>query len=173
MSALPVENFPVALSELVGDSGLLLGSGGVHGRVSEMSWELCFAYAAAFLRVAVPSGARSIALGMDLRPSSPAIASACAAAIRHAGMSVDFCGPLLTAALAFYARSKGIACIMVTGRNAPPDCNGIKFYGPQGEITLADEQAIGNAQVYLPAKYPFSPLPAVNPAAVELYSKSA
>lgn len=172
MSALPVENFPVALSELVGESGVRLGSGGVHGRVSEMSWELCFAYAAAFLGVVVPNGARSVALGMDLRPSSPAIASACAAAIRHAGMAVDFCGPLPMPALACYARSKGVACIMITGSSAPSDCNGLKFYGPQGEITLADEQAIDNAEVYLPAKYPFAPLPAVNPGAAELYSKS-
>lgn len=159
----------MAIRDLMNASGVRFGTSGVRGPVSEMSWEMCFAYTAAFLKVVLPSDARTVALGMDLRPSSPAIAGACAAAIRHAGLRVDFCGPLPTPALAFYAQQQGIACIMVTGSHIPFDRNGIKFYGLEGEITKDHEQAIVDAEVSFPAKYPFRPLPPVNSAAQDLY----
>ncbi len=169
MSALAVDEYPVAIHDLMSSSGVRFGTSGMRGLVSEMSWDLCYAYTAAFIKVVVPSGARSVALGMDLRPSSPAIAAACAAAIRDAGVIVDFCGPLPTPALAYYARQQGLACVMVTGSHIPFDRNGIKFYGVKGEITKADEQAIGDAVVHLPLKHRFMPLPPVNPVASALY----
>jgi len=169
MSALLVQDRSIAIRDLMNASGVRFGTSGVRGPVSDMSWDLCFAYASAFLKIVVPRSATTVALGMDLRPSSPAIAAACAAAIRHAGMSVDFCGPLPTPALALYAQQQGVACIMVTGSHIPFDRNGIKFYGLDGEITKADEQTIVNAEVLLPAKSPYMPLPAVNSAAQDLY----
>jgi len=86
---------------------------------------------------------------MDLRPSSPAVARACAAGIRQAGCEVDFCGVLPTPALAFYALSQAIPAIMITGSHIPFDRNGIKFYRADGEISKADETAISDAIVNL------------------------
>lgn len=171
MSASGIQEFAVPISELVGDSGLRFGTSGVRGLVSEMTWERCFAYVSAFLKEVVPTGAKSVALGMDLRPSSPAIAAACAAAIRHAGLAVDFCGSLPTPALALYAGQERVPCVMVTGSHIPFDRNGIKFYRAEGEITKADEQAIVNAQVVLPPACPLMHLPPVNPVAVERYMR--
>lgn len=94
-------------------SGVRFGTSGARGLVADMSDEVCFAYASAFLR-AVSADRGRIALAMDLRPSSPRIAAACAAAIKHAGLDVDFCGAIPTPALAFHAQH-GLPAIMITG----------------------------------------------------------
>ncbi len=148
-------------------SGVRFGTSGARGLVADMTAEVCFAYTAAFLQVIdMPADAGGrVALGMDLRPSSPDIARACAAAIRHAGLEVDFCGVLPTPALAFHAQEQGIPAIMVTGSHIPFDRNGIKFYRAGGEISKADETGIAAASVSLPASLELSPLPAINPQA--------
>lgn len=157
------------IQSLMDSSGVRFGTSGARGLVVDMSAEICFAYTAAFLQVvAMPAGSR-VALGMDLRPSSPEIAAACAAAIRHAGLEVDFCGVLPTPALAFHAQEQGIPAIMVTGSHIPFDRNGIKFYRASGEITKADEAGIAGASVTLPARIQLDPLPAANPQARQLY----
>ena len=153
---------------LMDSSGVRFGTSGARGLVVDMSDAVCFAYSAAFLQVvAVPAGGR-VALGIDLRPSSPEIAAACAAAIRHAGLEVDYCGPLPTPALAFYAQEQGLPAIMVTGSHIPFDRNGIKFYRPSGEITKADEAGIAAANVELPVTLRI-PLAKINSAARRLY----
>jgi phosphomannomutase len=150
-------------------SGVRFGTSGARGLVVDMSAEVCFAYTAAFLQVVgLPTGGR-VALGMDLRPSSPDIAAACAAAIRQAGMEVDFCGVLPTPALAFHAQERGQPAIMVTGSHIPFDRNGIKFYRSSGEITKADEAGIAAASVTLPTQIQLIPLPAANAQARQLY----
>jgi phosphomannomutase len=150
-------------------SGVKFGTSGARGLVVDMTDAVCFAYTDAFLQViAAPAGSR-VALGTDLRPSSPAIAAACAAAIRHAGLEVDYCGPLPTPALAYYAQEQGIPAIVVTGSHIPFDRNGIKFYRAEGEITKADEVGIAAAEVQLPEHGLSKPLPAVNPAARRMY----
>ncbi|WP_263773123.1 phosphomannomutase, partial [Propionivibrio soli] len=110
-----------------------------------------------------------IALGIDLRPSSPRLAAACAAAIRHAGLDVDFGGALPTPALAYYAQESGCPAIMVTGSHIPFDRNGIKFYRREGEITKDDEAAITRAVVTVPEADLTVPLPPINAAATERY----
>lgn len=157
------------IQNLMDSSGVRFGTSGARGLVADMTDAVCFAYTAAFLRViAVPAGGR-VALGTDLRPSSPAIAAACAAAIRQAGLEVDYCGPLPTPALAYYAQELGLPAIVVTGSHIPFDRNGIKFYRPTGEITKADEAGIAAADVELPETASSIPLPAVNPAARDAY----
>jgi phosphomannomutase len=95
-----------AIQQLMDSSGVRFGTSGARGLVADMSAEICYAYSAAFLQViAAPPGSR-IALGIDLRPSSPDIARACVAAIRQAGLVADFCGVLPTPALAFYAQEE-------------------------------------------------------------------
>lgn len=150
-------------------SGVRFGTSGARGLVADMTAEVCFAYTAAFLQViAVPAGSR-IALGIDLRPSSPDIARAVIAGIRHAGLEPDFCGVLPTPALAFHAQENGIPAIMVTGSHIPFDRNGIKFYRASGEISKADETDIAGAHITRPDALPLAPLPAANLQARALY----
>lgn len=156
-------------SEIMAASGVGFGTSGARGLVAEMGDAVCIAYALAFLRAISAEAGGRVALGMDLRPSSPRIAGACAAAIRHAGLEVDFCGAIPTPALAFYAQEQGIPAIMVTGSHIPFDRNGIKFYRASGEITKADEAAITAADIDMPDDLEAMELPPVNPAATRLY----
>lgn len=159
----------LSIQQLMNDSCVRFGTSGMRGLVSAMTPELCFAYATAFLGVVrIPRGGR-VAIGMDLRPSSPEIVAACVMAVRHAGFKADYCGVLPTPALAFYAQEQHMSAIMVTGSHIPFDRNGIKFYGPQGEITKVDEVAISQATVRVPAHIAVPSLPDVNPEAVLCY----
>ncbi len=159
----------IAIHELMESSGVRFGTSGARGLVADMTDAVCFAYSAAFLQVIqAPAGSR-VALGIDLRPSSPTIAAACAAAITRAGLEVVWCGALPTPALAYYAQENGLPAIMVTGSHIPFDRNGIKFYRPTGEITKADEAGISAATVVLPASGLSQPLPDIDPAAGRMY----
>ncbi|ARC90826.1 phosphomannomutase [Rhodovulum sp. MB263] len=119
------------------------GTSGLRGLVSELTPDLVGAYVRAFL-AACPAGPR-VLVGRDLRASSPRIAEDVIAAIRAAGGEAVECGALPTPALALAAMGQGAAAIMVTGSHIPADRNGLKFYLPSGEISKADEAAIGAA----------------------------
>lgn len=156
------------IRDVMNSSGVSFGTSGARGLVSAMSDEVCAAYAAAFLAVVRQSFSVSrIALGMDLRPSSPRIVAACAAALQSNGISVDYCGALPTPALALYAQNEAIPAIMVTGSHIPFDRNGIKFYRPDGEITKADELAISDATVEI--SQTSCELPAINASALNQF----
>lgn len=157
----------ISISEIQNERGVRFGTSGARGLVADMSDEVCYAYTAAFLEV-IEGGGRTVALAMDLRPSSPKIAAACAAAARDAGFEVDFCGAVPTPALAYHAQERGIPGIMVTGSHIPFDRNGIKFYRADGEITKADEAKISAAKVAI--KGPTTTqLPEVNVSAYNAY----
>ncbi|MBK1678919.1 phosphomannomutase [Rhodocyclus tenuis] len=158
----------VAITALMDASGVCFGTSGARGLVADMTSEVCFAYTAAFLQVIGAKSGR-VALAIDLRPSSPQIAAACAAAIERQGLVVDYCGAIPTPALAFHAQSQGIPGVMVTGSHIPFDRNGIKFYGPLGEISKADEAGISAAVVTLPASSLTSVLPPLTRSAAGLY----
>ena len=100
----------------------------------------------AFLQEVMP-GANCVVLGHDLRPSSPLIVQACAAASQARGMEVKYAGALPTPALAYHALQEKIPAIMVTGSHIPFDRNGIKFYTGEGEISKVHETAITHAVV--------------------------
>ncbi len=160
----------VKIRDVMDSSGVTFGTSGARGLVSNMTDEVCAAYAAAFLSVVKRSfTVERVALGMDLRPSSPRIAAACATALHHAGILVEHCGALPTPALALYAQNEAIPAIMVTGSHIPFERNGIKFYRPDGEISKADEVAIADAIVQINSDSPQHALPAINPAALERY----
>lgn len=158
-----------SIQHLMQTSGVGFGTSGVRGLVTQMTDEICFAYTLAFLQTINVKPNSRIALAVDLRPSSPAIAAACTAAIQHAGLQVDFCGAIPTPALAFYAQQQGIVGVMVTGSHIPFDRNGIKFYGLTGEITKSDEANISSAVVSMPTSNHSRPLPQVNLAARQAY----
>lgn len=165
----------ININTLMTSSGVKFGTSGVRGLVANMSNEVCYAYTMAFLQEVVaktasltPTSANAnsgvigkVILGHDLRPSSPHIASICAAAIQHAGGQVVYAGALPTPALAYYAQLEHAPAIVVTGSHIPFDRNGIKFYSQQGEISKADELAIQHAIVDVP----IAPLSYTLPAA--------
>jgi phosphomannomutase len=84
--------------------------------------------------------------GLDLRPSSPDIARAIAAAIVGAGMTPVNMGCIPTPALAAYAWARRRASIMVTGSHIPFDRNGYKLNTARGELMKHHEAPI-NARV--------------------------
>ena len=137
----------IHIDALMASSGVRFGTSGARGLVTSMHDELCYAYSMAFLREVVRKGGAigGVVLGHDLRPSSPQIASACAAAIRSAGGQIVYAGALPTPAIALYAQQHKAAAIIVTGSHIPFDRNGIKFYRLEGEIAKADELAIQQA----------------------------
>ena len=149
------------LRTLMQQSGVAFGTSGARGLVSAMNDEVCAAYTQAFVRTMQATFAfRQVAIAIDLRPSSPVIAEACAKMLRQLGLEVIFCGAIPTPALALFAQTRQIPGIMVTGSHIPFDRNGLKFYRPDGEITKSDEaamldcelQALTETAVSLPAE---------------------
>ena len=161
------------LKEIVSTSHVGFGTSGARGLVADMTEAVCSAYTDAFLQVMMKSFKFGrVSIGIDLRPSSLAIAGYCAKAVQSAGLSVDFCGALPTPALALRAQDQGIPAIMVTGSHIPFDRNGLKFYRPDGEITKPDEVAMLETAVNASEKAPadgVNPLPAIDNEATNHY----
>ncbi|GAB3478919.1 phosphomannomutase [Marinomonas epiphytica] len=130
--------------------GVAFGTSGVRGLVEDLTPELCFAFTLSFLQSVCPEK-KEVAVGIDLRPSSPSIAKAVIRAIEARGAKAIYCGELPTPALAFYAMQHAMPAVMITGSHIPFDRNGIKFYRPDGEISKADEVAIMSGNVSLVA----------------------
>lgn len=128
---------------------LSFGTSGLRGLVTDMRDLECYINSRGFLEFLIQEhGLRSgetVALGGDLRKSTPRILQAVAQAITDAGFHIDYCGLLPTPALAYWAAENNCPCIMVTGSHIPDDRNGIKFYKADGEVLKSDEAAIKNA----------------------------
>jgi phosphomannomutase len=129
-------------------SGIQFGTSGARGLVTHFTANACAAFAHAFIHsIADDFSFEQVAIAIDNRPSSPAMAQACIQAVKDRGLSPIYYGVIPTPALAYSAMQDNIPCIMVTGSHIPFDRNGLKFYRPDGEITKADELAILNADV--------------------------
>ncbi|WP_353669745.1 phosphomannomutase [Marinomonas sp. THO17] len=142
LKALKVQQLSEAL-------GVAFGTSGVRGLVKDLTPALCFAYVRSFLQTVCPTADR-VAIGIDLRPSSPDMAKACILAVESKGVEVIYCGDLPTPALAFYAMQNTMPAVMITGSHIPFDRNGIKFYRPDGEISKMDEAAILEGSFEIP-----------------------
>lgn len=144
----------VSITDLMTRSGVAFGTSGARGLVSAMTDAVCFAYTCAFLQHLGSIGqfmpGTTVAIAGDLRPSSPRILAACAAAIRHMGGQVAFCGFVPSPAVAAYGFERGIPSLMVTGSHIPDDRNGIKFNRVDGEVLKPDELAMRAQEVTLP-----------------------
>lgn len=116
------------------------GTSGLRGLVTELTDDLVADYTRAFLAACPHNG--TLFLGWDLRPSSPDIADAVAAAAMADCVNVVRVGPVPTPALALVSMAGRAAAVMVTGSHIPADRNGLKFYLPTGEISKADEGRI-------------------------------
>jgi len=160
----------MSIQEVLSSSGIDFGTSGARGLVEDFTNDVCAAFTAAFLKVmGENSRVQRVALGCDLRPSSPGMVQACSAAAKALGVEVDNYGALPTPALALKAMTDGIPAIMVTGSHIPFDRNGIKFYRPDGEITKADELAIMAADGPLPHTVDVEMAGEVNRAASDQY----
>ncbi|HHG3484914.1 TPA: phosphomannomutase [Vibrio parahaemolyticus] len=156
-------------SEVLSASGVQFGTSGARGLVTQFTSNVCAAFTHAF----VASMRRNftfnqMAVAIDNRPSSPAMAKAVIQALTDAGIDAIYYGAVPTPALAFTAMQDNMPCIMVTGSHIPFDRNGIKFYRPDGEITKADEQAILTEKVDFSAINDLPEL-TINFRAAELY----
>ncbi|MDH2131078.1 phosphomannomutase [Sphingobium yanoikuyae] len=144
----------ISIADLMTQSGVAFGTSGARGLVSAMTDRVCFAYTCAFLQHLATIGqfspGRAVAIAGDLRPSTPRIMAACAAAIRHMGGLVDDCGFVPSPAVAAHGFAKDIPSLMVTGSHIPDDRNGIKFNRTDGEVLKPDELAIRAQSVALP-----------------------
>lgn len=144
----------VSIADLMAQSGVAFGTSGARGLVSAMTDRICFAYTCGFLQHLEDIGqfalGSHVAIAGDLRPSSPRIMNACAAAIRHQGGHVDYCGFVPSPAVAAYGFERGIASLMVTGSHIPEDRNGIKFNRTDGEVLKSDELGIRAQTISLP-----------------------
>lgn len=160
------------IQALMQSSGVAFGTSGARGLVANMTEDVCAAYVMAFLSVMRHSFSfERVALGMDLRPSSPDIVAACVKAIRQANLTVDFCGALPTPALALYGQQHHIPVIMVTGSHIPFDRNGIKFYRSDGEISKADEVAMMALPIEALNEQFIDSLPSINLQAIRDYEQ--
>lgn len=147
----------VSIAHLMAKSGVAFGTSGARGLVTAMTDRVCFAYTQAFLQHLAGIGQFAagghVAIAGDLRPSTPRIMAACAAAIRHMGGVVDNCGFVPSPAVAAYGFARGIPSLMVTGSHIPDDRNGIKFNRTDGEVLKTDEQSIRSQSVEMPHSF--------------------
>lgn len=128
---------------VIENSNIAFGTSGARGLVVDFKPEVCAAFTHAFIDVMAQDFTfNTVALAIDNRPSSYAMAQACARAIADKGMRAVYYGVIPTPALANQSLQDKIPAIMVTGSHIPFDRNGLKFYRPDGEITKADELSI-------------------------------
>ncbi len=142
------ENKLLNSTTVIAKSGIAFGTSGARGLVTQFTPDVCAAFTVAFT-VGMKSSFdfKTVAIAIDNRPSSYAMAKACAAALQQLDIGVDYYGVVPTPALAYVAQEDEIPAIMVTGSHIPFDRNGLKFYRPDGEISKANEQIIINEAV--------------------------
>lgn len=150
-------------------SGVLFGTSGARGLVEQFTPDVCAAFTHAFVSVMQQDFTfDTVAIAIDNRPSSYAMAQACAQALAQLGLKSQYYGVIPTPALAYVAMQQNMPSIMVTGSHIPFDRNGLKFYRPDGEISKQNEQAILSSQVAFSALTELDPL-TVNPNAAQQY----
>lgn len=123
---------------------LKFGTSGIRGLNTEFTPVIVNHYIIAFIQLARTklNTVKQIALGGDLRESTPGIYYLIQEALKSQNCEAIDCGSLPTPALALYCIQKNIPGVMITGSHIPADRNGIKFYWPWGEILKEDETFI-------------------------------
>ncbi len=110
----------------------------VRGRVpSELNPELAFRLGQAFAEVVKPD---RVAVGRDMRLSSPELAAAVADGLRSQDVSVFDLGLCGTEEVYFATFARGLGGgIMVTASHNPADYNGMKLVGPMARPIDSDQ----------------------------------
>lgn len=128
------------------NNGLKFGTSGLRDRVEKMTDRECWLNTRGFIKFLKERGEISsgsaLALGGDLRPSTPRIMAAVSRAIEDSGCRTLGCGRLPSPTLAAFAIFRDIPSIMVTGSHIPAGRNGIKFTKKLGEVLKSDESDI-------------------------------
>ena len=141
-------NSKLISSTVIAESGIVFGTSGARGLVTQFTSNVCAAFSAAFIMSMKKKFAfKKVAIAIDNRPSSYAMAQACASVLTQLDIEVIYNGVVPTPALAYIAQEDVIPAIMVTGSHIPFDRNGLKFYRPDGEISKIDEQIILNESI--------------------------
>ena len=136
-------NTKLISSAVIAESGVAFGTSGARGLVTQFTPDVCAAFAVAFIAgMKCNFSFKTVAIAIDNRPSSYAMAKACASALQQLDINVVYYGVVPTPALAYVAQEDAIPAIMVTGSHIPFDRNGLKFYRPDGEISKANEHVI-------------------------------
>lgn len=136
MVVLRINNYMNITNDVIKNSGIAFGTSGARGLVKDFTPNVCAAFTYAFIDVMMKDFSfKEVALAIDNRPSSYAMAQACAAALLECSIKPIYYGVIPTPALANQAIADGIPAIMVTGSHIPFDRNGLKFYRPDGEIS--------------------------------------
>jgi phosphomannomutase len=165
-------NSKLVSATVINKSGVAFGTSGARGLVTQFTPNVCAAFAVAFIDSMKRNFSfKTVAIAIDNRPSSYAMAKACATALQQLDIDVVYYGVVPTPALAYVAQEDGIPAIMVTGSHIPFDRNGLKFYRPDGEISKADEQLIITAQVEFSALAESTELTISNRAAEEYITR--
>ena len=125
---------------------LKFGTSGLRSFVKDMTDLECYINTRGFIEYLITTediqkGA-CVCIAGDLRPSTKTIMEAIAKAIKDSGCNIKNCGRIPSPALAYYAKQKNQASIMVTGSHIPDDQNGIKFNKSGGEVLKSDEKGI-------------------------------
>lgn len=122
------------------------GTSGLRGLVTDITDLEAFINVKGALRQLLAGGdirpGSTVVVAGDLRPSTPRILRAAAAAIDDLGLAIEYAGHIPTPALAAYAMSRRCASVMVTGSHIPFDRNGIKLNKSAGEVLKSDEAGI-------------------------------
>jgi phosphomannomutase len=142
-----------SIANLMDKSGVKFGTSGARGLVSEMTDQVCYLYTQAFLLHQIQTFKNlnmQVAVGGDLRPSSPRIMAAAARAATDLGFEVVNCGFVPSPTLALFGLNQAIPSIMITGSHIPDDRNGIKYNTPLGEISKSDEDGIRIQEIEVP-----------------------
>ena len=159
-------------SRVIAESGVAFGTSGARGLVTQFTPEVCAAFTHAFITSVKRNFTfNQVAIAIDNRPSSYAMAMSCAAALQQLDIEVVYYGVVPTPALAYVAQEDVMPAIMVTGSHIPFDRNGLKFYRPDGEISKADEQVIMTEKVQFSELSELSELVASKRAADEYISR--
>jgi phosphomannomutase len=141
------------IEQLMETSGVKFGTSGARGLVSALTDRVAYGYTLGFLKhLEQRSGLNhgsGVVIGGDLRPSTPRIMGAVAAACHALGYSVVNAGAAPSPAVALFGIRAGYPSIMVTGSHIPDDRNGIKFNRADGEIDKTDEGMMRDCRIPL------------------------
>jgi phosphomannomutase len=142
----------IKIDTLAKESGVKFGTSGARGLVAKMTDMVCYTYTRGFIQYLesindLKKEGEEIAVAGDLRDSTGRITGAVAKAVTDAGYKVRYCGLVPTPTLFFYAVSRKLASVMVTGSHIPADRNGIKYNKVAGEVLKTDEKGMMEQEV--------------------------
>ena len=147
----------VSVSDILQSHGVKHGTSGLRGDAAALTDQLVYGYTVGFMQHLeetrqIPQMKTDVAVGGDLRDSTPRIMAAICSALEDIGANPINCGQVPSPALANFGLRNRIPTLMVTASHNPAEHNGVKGTTLAGEITKADEAGIVSQDVRLPAR---------------------